>query len=262
MRRPPEFVRTLLPRELAPGIFWLGECLALPYKDTVLHSCSSVYLIRGEEGAVLVDCGYPSDRAGLYDQLDRVLADGPPLRHLFLTHQEVPHAGAIGHLLKRYPEAVAIGDVRDYHLVFPDLAHRFVDVPVGHSIDLGGTSFEIVEAIVKDLTTTRWGFATEQRTLFSADGFAFAHYHEAAQCGMTAEEVPQLDIGEMGSVINFYALPWMQVLDTEPYVQAIAEMLDERQVEIVASTHGLPITELDRVMPQIYEGMRAATSVN
>ena len=79
--RPPEFNYETLPREIVPGIFWLGECLALPYRDTVLHSCTSVYLIKGEDAAVIVDCGFPSDRPSIYRQLDEVLADGTPLHY-------------------------------------------------------------------------------------------------------------------------------------------------------------------------------------
>lgn len=258
IERPPQFNASRLPREVAPGLFWLGECLVLPYKDLVLHSSTSVYLLKGEDAALLVDCAFPSDRPSLYAQLDSILADGPELRYLFLSHQEVPHAGAVGHLLDRYPNAIAIGDIRDYHLYFPDLAERFEQRRPGDVIDLGGTSFELVEPVVEDLLTTSWGIGTPQNALFSVDGVSFGHMHEAGHCGMTASELPELDITQMGSYVIHFALPWMGRVDTAPYVTALERLIREREIEVVLSTHGLPITDLAETMPKIYEGMRHA----
>ena len=40
-----------LPRELAPGVFWLGECLRYKFQDTFLHGANSA---RGD------DVGFPA----------------------------------------------------------------------------------------------------------------------------------------------------------------------------------------------------------
>ena len=37
-----------LPRELAPGVFWLGQCMEQPWQGETLHNYNSVYLVRGD----------------------------------------------------------------------------------------------------------------------------------------------------------------------------------------------------------------------
>jgi flavorubredoxin len=258
MKRPIEFTKDTLPRELAPGLFWVGECLAIPFEGKVLHNCQSMYVLKGEDYAMLVDCGFPSDRSTVFRQLDEILADGTELRFIFPTHQELPHGGGVAHLLDRYPGAMAIGDVRDYHLMFPEFADRFARVDPGDRFDLGGTTFEVIEPLVRDLVTTLWGIATPQQALFSADGYCFGHYHEAHQCGMTAEELPDLDIERLGRLVNYFALPWMGKIDVEPYIERTEELIRDRDINIVGSAHGLPVTDVQPQMDAIYESMRGA----
>ena len=121
-----------LPRELAPGIFWLSE-----------------YLVP--------------------------------------THSEVPPAANLASLLDRYPESLVYGDVRGYHLSFP----------------------EVVDP--------RWGYSTAQRCLFPGDGFAYMHHHHHGECGMTAEECPNLPVEEFTTLFAEYALYWTRCsLSTTP----------------------------------------------
>ena len=111
-RRPPianndtRAQTSTLPRPLGPGVTWLGECLALPYRGEMLHSYHSLYLIDGDEGSLLVDTGHPKDWASVERQLDELLASGaPPVRYLFPTHAEVPHSANLGRLLDKFPRA-------------------------------------------------------------------------------------------------------------------------------------------------------------
>jgi glyoxylase-like metal-dependent hydrolase (beta-lactamase superfamily II) len=117
-----------LPREIAEGVFWLGECLTYPYRETLYHGYSSVYLVKGKTASLMVEAGHPQDLDRLEQGLDEVLSDGPPLRYLFTTHQETPHAGGLGRWLTKWPEAQAIGDMSDYALIFPEFKERFVSM--------------------------------------------------------------------------------------------------------------------------------------
>lgn len=248
----------LLPRRLAEGLDWLGDCLAVQYGEAVLHSYDSLYLVRGSEASLLVEAGFPLDDAVVTAQLDRALAQAAELRYIFATHQETPHAGGIGRLLHRYPEAVAVGDVRDYHLFFPELEHRFLALEVGDSLDLGGTTFHFVEPVVHDLPSTQWGFATAQRTLFTSDGFAFAHHHRADQCGRTTEELPDLDIAELGELFIDAALPWTRFVDLAPVIVRLEELIAALDVRVVAPSHGLPSTDVAAILPKVVAGLRRA----
>ena len=250
-----------LPRELAPGVFWLGACEEFHFKGDVIHSGDSLFLIVGDDASLLVEAGLPNDHSIVAEHLDELLAGAPDLRYIWPTHQETPHAGGIGRLLERYPTATVRGNVKDYHLFFPQFEDRFVTMDVGERLDLGGTEFVAVAPVIRDLITTQWGFDTRSRTLFTGDGFAYAHHHSADQCGRLAEEVSELDIPDMTGLFTDQSLTWARYTRMEPYVERLEQMLTELDVRVVAPTHGLPIRDLPAIMPSIAAGLLSAAGV-
>jgi flavorubredoxin len=257
---PNEMTSRELPRELAPGLWWLGHCLHYPfkYKGSTLHAYNSVYLVAGDECSALIEGGFPGDVQHLELQIEKQLATGlPPLRYLFTTHTETPHCSSFGRLLEKYPDTVIIGDVSDLHLVFPGYEDRLRPLAPGDSVDLGGTELKIIESVIRDYIYTRWAFDTSRKVLFTGDGVAYSHYHAAGQCASIAEEVPELDVADMTALFGELAFFWTRFTDPEPFIKRLHEMLfDELDVSIVAPTHGLPITNPDRTMPAVYEGFR------
>lgn len=248
-----------LPREIAPGLFWLGGCLTIPYQDTVLHGYNSVYLLAGDDCSMLIEGGHPEHLALVERQIEDLLGGGlPELRHVFVTHTETPHSAGLGRILDHYPDVEVHGDVIDLHLVFPQHRGRFHMMDPGDSLDLGGTEFVAVEAVLRDMAYTRWGFDTRGRTLFPGDGFAYSHYHEVGHCGALAEEAVGLDLPDMTALFADLALYWTRFSDMEPYISRLDAMLfDELGVELIAPTHGLPISDLRATVPIVYEGLRA-----
>lgn len=252
-------VHVAFPRELVPDVYWLGDCYAQVSQDEILHSYNSVFLIRGTDACMLVEAGLPLDGEILNRQLNEVLgSDSPPLKYIFATHQETPHAGGLGRLLTRFPEATVIGDVRDYHLVFPEFCDRLCSLAPGESVDLGGLTPRIVVPVIRDLITTQWLVLPERRALFSADGFAWAHYHRPSACGLVASEAPPMNITELGAMFIEFALQWLKYVDTESLVIALERLISEEQIEFIGPTHGLPITDVPAVMPAIYQSLREA----
>jgi flavorubredoxin len=247
-----------LPRELAPGIVWIGSCLHQPTAERLLHTYNSCYLVSGERESMLVETGCAQELPITLAQLERVLAAGaPPLRWIFCTHQETPHSAGIGWLCERFPEVRIVGEVRDYHLYFPQYEDRLVPMPIGSEIDLGGTAMRICPSVIRDLTSTVWGFDTARRVLFPGDGFAYAHYHDAGHCGQTAEEAAELPIPAMTSLFAEAALYWTRFTDMRPYVRRLDEFIerDLGGVRLVAPTHGLPISDLAATMPRVRAGL-------
>src|SRR5580704_10683928 len=120
-----------MPREIAPGVFWIGDCLAQRHKGKSYHGYNAAYLVA------------------------RGVA---PLKYLFVTHQETPHCGGLGRILKNFPDALLVGDVSDYHLAFPQYEDRMRSMNEGDEIDLGGRTLMAVEPVIRDLRTTWWGF--------------------------------------------------------------------------------------------------------
>ena len=110
----------ILPREIAPGVFWIGDCLAQRHKGKIYHGYNAAFLVAGDTASVLVETGHPKDFPVIERHMAELFARGvAPLRYLFVTHQETPHCGGLGRILKRFPEAILCGDVSDYHLAFP-----------------------------------------------------------------------------------------------------------------------------------------------
>jgi flavorubredoxin len=246
------------PRELAPGLIWLGACHDHVYMGSLVHSCNSVYLVSGTAWSLLVEAGHPRDLDTLEEELDALLdAGAPEVRYVFTTHTQTPHASGAERWLRRYPRAELCGDVHDLHLVFPGLEDRLRPMHVGDVLDLGGTEFVVVEAVIRDCATTLWGYDRSRRALFSGDGFAHSHYHELEHCGKVAEETAALDLPDMTAVYAELTLPWARLTDMEPYIRRLDELVfGELDVAIIASTHGLPISDPRATFPQIREGLR------
>lgn len=207
---------------------------------------------------MIIEGGHPQDLPVIDQQLDSLLATGvPDPEYVFTTHTETPHSAGVGRFLGRFPRMTAVGDVSDFHLVFPQFTGRFRAMVNGDSLELGGTRLVVVEAVFRDYIYTRWAFDTQRRILFAGDGFAYSHYHQAGQCGRTAEEVPELDLPDMTSQFAELAFAWTRYVDIEPYIERLDQLLfDELDVCLVAPTHGLPITAPRQTMPAVREGLR------
>ena len=250
-----------LPREIAPGIFWLGECLEQRQQGKIYHSYNACFLIIGDTASMLVETGHPKDFPIVEKQLNRLLAGKAPLKYLFITHQETPHSGGLGRVLSRYPDAVLCGDVSDYHLAFPQYEQRMRWMKDGDVIDLGGRGFRVVEPVIRDLRTTWWGFETRDHALFPGDGFAYSHYHEDRHCGLVAEEATTLDLKDTTAVFADLALFWTKFADMRNYCDRLDHLIKTLDVKTVAPTHGLVITDVAKTLPKVKDGLLYGSSI-
>ncbi len=248
-----------MPREIAPGVFWIGDCLEQRHKGKVYHGYNAAFLVAGEAVSMLVETGHPKDFPVIERHLGALFARGvPPLKYLFVTHQETPHCGGLGRILKSFPDALLVGDVSDYHLAFPQYEGRMRWMKEGDGIDLGGRWFVAVEPVIRDLRTTLWGFDTRERVLFPGDGFAYSHYHEDGHCGLLAEEAVSLDLPDVSSTFADLALFWTKFADMNVYCGRLDQLIERLGVKIIAPTHGLPITDVKATVPKVQAGLKAA----
>lgn len=245
-----------LPREIAPGVFWLGDCLEQQYQGRSYHSYNAAFLLVGSEASMLVETGHPKDFPEIERQMIELLTQNcPPLKHLFITHQETPHSGGLGRVLQNWPGITVHGDIADYHLAFPQHADQLQPMEVGDEIDLGGRKLVAVEPVIRDLRTSLWAFDTGANVLFPGDGFAYSHYHWDGHCGCVAEEAESLDLQDVLAVFAERALYWTTTTDMNIYVDKLEELMAGLEVKIVAPTHGLPITNLAVTMPKVRDGL-------
>ncbi|MBV6307130.1 MBL fold metallo-hydrolase [Candidimonas humi] len=250
-----------LPREIAKGVFWLGDCLEQRANGKIYHTYNAAFLIEGSSACMLVETGHPKDFPIINRQLEALLASRPPLKYLFVTHQETPHSGGLGRILHRYPGVLLCGDISDYHLAFPQYVDRMRSMREGDELDLGDRSFVIVDSVIRDLRTTWWGFDKKERVLFPGDGFAYSHYHEDGHCGLFAEEAISLDLPEVSAVFADRALFWTKFTDMNIYVDRLQALLDKLDVKVIAPTHGLPILNPSQTVPKVKAGLLYGSSV-
>src|SRR4051812_49746776 len=108
-----------MPREIAPGVFWIGDCLAQRHKGKVYHGYNAAYLVAGKTASCLVETGHPKDFPVIERHMNELFARGiAPLKYLFVTHQETPHCGGRGRALERFPDSALRGEASGYHPAF------------------------------------------------------------------------------------------------------------------------------------------------
>lgn len=244
-----------LPREIAPGTFWLSGCSRQKVGEEILHSHSSFYLVRGSERTVIVDAGNSRDWTHVRRQLLKAL-DGRRLDYIMPTHPEMPHMGNLEPLMEMFPEALVVGDIRNYHLFFPDLVGRMRQMWAGESLDLGDRRLDLVEAVIHDLPNSLWAYDPANGILFACDAYCYVHEHEPGQCAMYSEELPHAPTVADTSFVIERALAWTRFVDPEPHCRALEKFLAAHPVRMIAPTHGGVISD-PPTMTRVFEaGLR------
>lgn len=183
------------------------------------------------------------------------------LDYVMPTHTEYPHAGNLQRLLRKYLGLQVIGDVRDYHLYYPDLfvTGRFHQRQVGDEINLGGRTFIFRPALLRDLPNTLWGYDTMTQTVFVSDGFAYAHEHGAGECRIKSSEYNPGPNTEWAVMSNETALFWPKYVDTEEYWPRFEIEFLEYPIQLIAPAHGGVIDTPSEMMPllkNVFAAMR------
>lgn len=250
---PSSWQRTgRLPRLLTPDCLWTGGCLEAAYGHHT-HAGFSMFVVRGTEKSVIVDTGH----AHHWKQVERdveMFLDGRPLDYIFPTHGELPHAGLMSQWLHKYPDAMAVGRVGDYHLFYPDLKDRFRVMDAGESLDLGGRHLLFLPAVWRDLPDSLWAFETVDRILFAADGFAHLHPHDPAQCDAFTSELPPPDL-KLIQYFNEHALQWTRFADARETFEDLDRLLRILKPRLIAEAHGGVIDTTEAVLPLFKQGM-------
>jgi len=257
-----------LPREVAPGVTWMSSCLPFHLSDRIIHGHCSTFLAQGTEASVLIDTGAPSSWSIISETLDELLGD-KPLTYVFPTHPELPHTGNLPKLVQKYPDVQVIGDIRDYHLFYPQIEDSLHARVPGDKVDLGGgVEFVIAEAMIRDLPNTQWGFVPSAGVLFTADGFCYMHrpelddeepVHLPGECGLTTGELSVEISVENAAFFTGSALYWARFCSDgdRVYDEVLAE-IKKLGATIVAPTHGNVITDINAVEPIIRAGHKQA----
>lgn len=235
-----------LPRMVLPDLAWVGGCSSSSgwpgrgHVRPVSHEPCVSFVILGSEKTLMLDSGHYGHWWSLDGQLDAVL-QGRPLDYVFLSHQEIPHTGNMGRLLAKYPNCVAIGDTRDYHLFHPEVAlDRIKIMKHGEKVSLGDRDVVMLDPIWKDLSGTMWAYDTKRKLIYTADGFGFVHTHEENLCGLMFHEMSE---AQWKACTDRPALPFfgMRARDQQARVAAFRNLMKQYPIEIITSGHNGPI---------------------
>jgi flavorubredoxin len=242
-------------RTIGDGLHWLGGCQQRIRAGSEIHGHSSTFLIQGQSKSLLVDTGHSAHWAVVEAALDEVLGDGA-LDYVMPTHTEYPHAGNLQRLLRKYPGLQVVGDIRDYHLYYPDLyvTGRFHAFQPGDTMDLGGRTYMFRTALLRDLPNTFWGYDTLTQTIFVSDGFAYAHQHGVGECRLTSSEYDPGPNEQYAVLSNETALFWPKYVDTAEFWPQFEADLLEYPISLIAPAHGGVIDTPDR-MTQLLKGV-------
>lgn len=257
------------PREIAPGIHWVGICSENVLRGRIVHVHAGQYLVVGDELTLLIDTGMPHRWPEVSRQLDLVLGDRK-LDLLMPTHPEVPHVSALPHILQKYPDCRLIGDSRDYALYYPAHYPRMIDKRAGDEIDLGGRSLVFVEATIKDLPNTLWAYEKNSRVMFVCDGFSFMHAvagsedndeaeasHQPGECALLTSEMQQQINVEEATFILERALYLYRFVDADLLFDRIQALLQRYPTRMVAPSHGNVIDNIETFFPTIHQAHAA-----
>lgn len=261
-----------LTREFTPGIHWLVHCLETDaFTGSTIHLHTSAWLVLGGDRTVLIDTSQPANWARLQRQLDRLLA-GRPLDFVMPSHPEIAHCGNVGRLMRRYPEAVLVGDTRDYHMYFPsEVAGRMRRFHPDDRLDLGGGYvLRFVDALIKDGVNTLWAYEESQQVLFSIDSFGYAHLppppgedvdfmvHPPTDCGLLIGELDGPPNVEQAAFATRAPLFWTRYVEFTPFLDELMHVLERHPVRFVAPSHGNVVDDVDLILPIVAAAPRVA----
>lgn len=258
-----------LPREISPGIWWVGACLESAAFDEPVHFHTSAYVVVGGSRTLMFDTAPPGAWPKVDQDLDRVLGDRP-LDYLVPSHAEIPHAGSLGRVVEKYPDVTVLGDLRDFHLYFPDQVHRMRSVPHGTEVDLGGGyTFTVLDAVIQDLPTTVWGYERSQQVLFPVDALGYGHLpqlsddvdeplHWPGECALLASELLHPPALDLATHLTRSSLFWSRFVDIGPYFDRFDALLECYPTRLLAPAHGSVVDDLDIIMPVMREAHRQA----
>lgn len=255
------------PRRIAPVVWWLPACLSAKIDGEENHIHNSPYLLLGTERSLIFDTGHSASWRATEAQLDALLGDRG-LDFVVPSHPEAPHCGNVHRLMEKYPDAVLLGDTRDYHLMFPEYEGRLEPCEMGTVIPLGdGETFVFLTALLRDLPSTQWGYNPRGRVMFTADAFAYAHYppvenedrpvHVPGECSMFASEFGYRPKANQITWIVTAAFYWARLTRMSKHRAPFEELLTEFPTDLIAPAHGALIDDLG-LLPVIWEALEAA----
>jgi len=235
-------------------ISWLPSDLERGYEPI------NCYLVKDPESAILIDTGVAAQRRSILSQLTQLLTPSIPFRLLLTRPTEFDSFGNLGEVLRATgADTLYIGssgqssplDVVDYAdpvagsdglrvVRLAGLANdRFTPLPESNRL-------EVILPMLRLLGTV-WAYDSATHTLFTSD--CFGHVSSRGVDSRISANGNQQSTDDEESVRrHMYAkFGWLAGANCEPIRASIRAIFDQRDVEIVAPTHGCILMGRDLV---------------
>ena len=221
------------PREIRPGIYWVGAVdwdrrlfdALIPLPDGTSYNS---YLIKGSEKTVLIDTVDPTMQDVLIKNLNQLGVEN--IDYVVSNHAEQDHSGAIPLVLGKYPGAKVIATPRCKDMLIDLLMipeERFITVSDKETISLGGRTLEFIYTPWVHWPETMSTYLREEKILFSCDFFG-SH--------LATTDLYVSDEGQVYEAAKRYYAEIMM-----PYRTSIQKNLDKIKgyaIDIIAHSHG------------------------
>jgi glyoxylase-like metal-dependent hydrolase (beta-lactamase superfamily II) len=243
-------------REVAPGVHLIETGYVRPF-------VAACYLVRGRDGAAVVETGNAGTVPRILAALDQLGLPRSAVSHVVVTHVHLDHAGGAGALMRELPGATLVAHPRGArHLVDPAKlwagtvavygaeatqrlygdpvpipAARVVEAPDGHAVDLGGRRLRFLDApgharhhlVVLDEAT---------RGFFTGDAFGLSYRETDGAAGPF-----------------FFPTTTPVQFDPEALHATIDRMLAERPERVYLTHYGLVQGDLARHAAALHRGI-------
>jgi flavorubredoxin len=232
--------------EISDHVYWVGvrdwsrrmfdALIPLPYGTTY-----NSYLVQGEEKSALVDTVNPGFEKELEAKIREVM-DPSGLDYVVMNHAEPDHAGSIPHVLSLSKKAELVTSEKGAQMAriyYGTPSERIHIVKEGDTIELGGKSFEFVDAPFLHWPETIFTYLVENKILFPCDFFGSHIAH-----GVYDEDIADVSVMSkryFGEIMMPYKGMGKRALDK----------IKEMDIEIIAPSHG-PIHKHPQRIMELY----------
>ncbi len=212
------------------------------------HSVSNCYLLKEDNGALLLDTGYAAHEAEILMQLESILEPTTPLIMLPLRINEFMSVGNAMAIAKRFNvvECLApvpeINDWLEFEALEPGGRNNGNPVlsttilkPL-HPIELGDRYIEVMNAPIR-LISTRWIYDAATRTLFSSDMFSHL-WAEKTEGPWILDEDEVTTTSFVRSFLLNTRYWWLEGARTDSIRKGIAEVFERYDIETIAPGYG------------------------
>ena len=223
------------------------------------HSVSNCYLLKEDEGALLLDTGYAVHESEILAQMESLIEPDTPLHLLPLRINEFMSVGNAMAIAKRFNvvECLApvpeINEWLEFEALEPGGSNGNPILPTTilkplHPVEIGDRYIEVMNAPIR-LISTRWIYDAATRTLFTSDMFSHLWADEVEGPWLLDEDGVTTTSFVRSFLLNTRYW-WLEGVETGPMRKGIADVYERYDIENIAPGYGAILLGREQVERQ------------